>query len=153
MGCRSFSLSPNLKSNDFGGRKGVGEEPSGFLSRVDLETSLHGKRLSNESFFLPFKLVQLGEMLFFDKAAFRQPMGCRSFLIWKRVKMIDYSYRIPYNKCKGAVCLDTRLTQIYHQQSWGTAEGFQDLRSRCQTPPWWKRWGWSREPGNRTCFR
>ncbi len=148
MGCRSFSLSPNLKSNDFGGRKGVGEEPSGFLSRVDLETSLHGKRLSNESFFFLANLCSLAKCSFFDKAAFRQPMGCRSFLIWKRVKMIDYSYRIPYNKCKGAVCLDTRLTQIIISKAGEPPKGSKTqiaLPNALGLKPG--------EPGNRTCFR
>ena len=51
---RPLSLSINVKANAFGGRKGVDRtkvlrEPSGFLSRVDSETSLHRERLSEKT--------------------------------------------------------------------------------------------------------
>lgn len=66
MGCRSFSLSPNLKSNDFGGRKGVGGNRQGSSPALIQKQVCTGRGFLRK-LFLPCKLVQLGEMPFFAK--------------------------------------------------------------------------------------
>ena len=63
---RLLSLSINVRANAFGGRKGVGGNRQGSSPALIQKQVCTGRSLLRK-LFLPCKLVQLGEMLFFDK--------------------------------------------------------------------------------------
>ena len=63
---RRLGLSINVRANAFGGRKGVGGNRQGSSPALIQKQVCTGRGFLRK-LFLPCKLVQLGEMPFFDK--------------------------------------------------------------------------------------